>query len=502
MSGDRNIDFVLRTVEKRDVRFIRLWFTDVLGNLKSFSISSEDLEEAFEEGVGFDGSSVAGFVSQDESDMLAFPDATTFQVLPWRPEKCGVARMFCDIRTPSRELFEGDTRSVLTRVFTAADEKGYVMNVGPKLEYFYFDQEKAPTPVPLDHAGYFDLTSSDSAMDLRRETTLSLEHMSIPVTYSYHSSAPSQNGIELRYSEAVTCADNIMTSRLVIRQLAHEHGMMASFMPKPFTGASGSGMFLYQSLFDHDGNNLFWGPQDRAPRAPLAPGLALRGGTPQVCPRVHAGHQSHRELLQAPRLQRRGSRVRHLGPQEPLRAGAHTHPQAGQAPGHQGRAPQPRPHGQPLPGPRGLARGRHPRHRGGARTSRGVLLGLRAPRRRRAGEQGLPSPAEDPGRRNQALRQERAHARDPGRPHLRLPCRPEVARVGRVQRHGHRVGEKELLRGPVGAQTGSHDPCAGRRPRLGRRCRSVPHRRSNCLSHPALFRQIKISYPQLCNFGN
>ncbi|WP_072499818.1 glutamine synthetase family protein [Olsenella phocaeensis] len=272
MSGDRNIDFVLRTVEKRDVRFIRLWFTDVLGNLKSFSISSEDLEEAFEEGVGFDGSSVAGFVSQDESDMLAFPDATTFQVLPWRPEKCGVARMFCDIRTPSRELFEGDTRSVLTRVFTAADEKGYVMNVGPKLEYFYFDQEKAPTPVPLDHAGYFDLTSSDSAMDLRRETTLSLEHMSIPVTYSYHSSAPSQNGIELRYSEAVTCADNIMTSRLVIRQLAHEHGMMASFMPKPFTGASGSGMFLYQSLFDHDGNNLFWAPKTEHPAhlSPLA----------------------------------------------------------------------------------------------------------------------------------------------------------------------------------------------------------------------------------------
>ena len=272
MSGDRNIDFVLRTVEKRDVRFIRLWFTDVLGNLKSFSISSEDLEEAFEEGVGFDGSSVAGFVSLDESNMLAFPDATTFQVLPWRPEKHGVARMFCDIRTPSREFFEGDARSILTRVFEAADEKGYVMNVGPKLEYFYFDEAKAPTPVPLDHAGYFDLTSSDSATDLRRETTLSLEHMSIPVTYSYHSSAPSQNGIELRYSEAVACADNIMTSRLIIRQEAHEHGMMASFMPKPFTEASGSGMFLYQSLFDHDGNNLFWAPKSEHPAhlSPLA----------------------------------------------------------------------------------------------------------------------------------------------------------------------------------------------------------------------------------------
>ncbi|OFK23573.1 MULTISPECIES: glutamine synthetase family protein [Olsenella] len=265
MSDDRNIDFVLRTVEKRDVRFIRLWFTDVLGNLKSFSISSEDLEEAFEEGVGFDGSSIEGFVSADESDMLAFPDATTFQVLPWRPQKYGVARMFCDVRTPSREPFGGDPRSVLQRIFARADERGYVMSVGPKLDYFYLRPTDDANPVPADRAGYFDFTSNDSATDLRRETTLSLEHMSIPVSYSYHSNAPSQNAIELRYAEAVTCADNIMTARLIIRQVAHENGLMASFMPKPFSEFSGSGMYLYESIFDHDGTNLFWGPKTEHP---------------------------------------------------------------------------------------------------------------------------------------------------------------------------------------------------------------------------------------------
>ncbi len=259
--SDRNIDFVLRTVEKRDIRFVRLWFTDVLGNLKSLSISSEDLEEAFEEGVGFDGSSVEGFASSMESDMLAFPDPTTFQILSWRPKEKGVARIFCDIKTPSREPFGGDPRSCLARVFRDADEKGYVLNVGPLLEYFYFDKEAAPTPVPLDNAGYFDLTSNDSSTDLRRGTTLTLESMSIPVSYSHHAGAPSQNAIELRYAEAMASADNIMTARLVIRQRASENAMIASFMPKPLAGVSGSGLYFYMSLFDHEGTNLFWAPK-------------------------------------------------------------------------------------------------------------------------------------------------------------------------------------------------------------------------------------------------
>lgn len=257
--SDRNIDFVLRTVEKRDIRFIRLWFTDVLGRLKSFSISSEDLEEAFEEGVGFDGSSVEGFVTSEESDMLAFPDPTTFQILPWRPTREGVARVFCDIKTPSREPFAGDPRSCLARVFRMADAKGYVLNVGPRIEYFYFDNDL--DPIPQDQGDYFDLTTSDVATDLRRSTTLMLERMSIPVAYSFHSSAPSQNAVELRYTEAKSCADNIMTARIVIRQEAYQNGLFASFMPKPLTDCPGSGMFLYESVFDHEGNNLFWAPK-------------------------------------------------------------------------------------------------------------------------------------------------------------------------------------------------------------------------------------------------
>lgn len=257
MTNDQNIDFVLRTVEERDIRFVRLWFTDVMGNLKSFAISPEDLEEAFDEGIGFDGSSVDGFAPLEESDMLAFPDPETFQILPWRPEESGVARVFCTIKTPSQEPFEGDPRGRLERVFRKADEKGFVFNVGPELEYFYFGDSK--NPVPLDDAGYFDLTPSDSSRDMRRETTLTLEKMSIPVEYSYHAVGPSQNGIEIRFAEGVSCADNIVTARLVIKQVAYANGMYASFMPKPLAGSAGSAMFLHQSLFDHDGNNLFWG---------------------------------------------------------------------------------------------------------------------------------------------------------------------------------------------------------------------------------------------------
>lgn len=261
MSNDMNVDFVLRTVEKRDIRFVRLWFTDIQGNLKSFSVSPEELEEAFEEGIGFDGSAVDGFVPADESDMLAYPDAETFQILPWRPSNSGVARIFCDIKTPQGTPFEGDPRSCLHRVFQKADEQGFVPTVGPKIEYFYFADE-GPEPVIVDNASYFDLTPYDSARDLRRSTTLTLEKMSIPVQYSYHANAPSQNGIELRYAEAVSAADAIMTARLVIKQEANENNLFASFMPKPLSGNSGSAMFLYQSIFDHDGENLFWGSNE------------------------------------------------------------------------------------------------------------------------------------------------------------------------------------------------------------------------------------------------
>ena len=226
MTHEQNVDFVLRTVEERDIRFVQFWFTDLLGNLKSFAISPEDLEEAFDEGIGFDGFAVDGFAPLEESDMLAFPDPSTFQILPWRPSERGAARVICSILTPGGEQFEGDSRGCLMKAFEATEEKGYLFNAGPELEYFFFDGPTMPAAAPIDSAGYFDLTPSDLARDLRRETTLMLEHMSIPVEYSFHANAPSQNCVELRYSEAVSCADAIMTARLVIRQVAQANDLL------------------------------------------------------------------------------------------------------------------------------------------------------------------------------------------------------------------------------------------------------------------------------------
>lgn len=257
MSFNQNIDFVLRTVEERGIRFILLWFTDVSGNLKSLAISAEDLEEDFVEGVSFDGSSVEGFSHLEESDMLAFPDPETFQILPWLTEDGGTARILCNIKTPDREPFAGDPRVCLQRVVAEAEKKGYILNVGPEIEYFYF--KDGLEPEPIDHAGYFDLTPFDAARDLRRDTVRLLEKMSVPVDYSYHAVAPSQQGIQLRYSEAVSAADNVMMARHVIKHVGFKKNIYASFMPKPLTHEQGSAMFIQQSLFDHDGNNLFWG---------------------------------------------------------------------------------------------------------------------------------------------------------------------------------------------------------------------------------------------------
>lgn len=256
----QDVDFVLRTVEERGIRFIRLWFTDVLGRLKSFAISPEDLEVAFEEGVGFDGSSVEGFATPAEADMLAFPDPTTFQVLPWRPSRDGVARIFCDIRTPDGEPFSGDSRNCLRRMFQKAEKAGYFMTVGTDLEFYYFPSDG--TTEPMDSDGYFDLSPSDSARELRRSTVLMLEKMSIPVEYTFHSAGRSQQGISLRFAEALTMADSIMTAKHVIRLAAYEQGINASFMPKPSSTEPSSAMFLHQSLFDKEGNNIFWDESD------------------------------------------------------------------------------------------------------------------------------------------------------------------------------------------------------------------------------------------------
>ncbi len=258
--NQQNIDYVLRSVEQRDIRFVRLWFVDILGRLKNFAISPEDLEVAFEEGIGFDGSAIEGFATPEEADMLAFPDASTFQILPWRPSHNGVARVFCDVCTPDRKPFAGDPRDALRRMFYRAEKAGYLLNVGAELEYYYFPDED--TPEPLDNVGYFDLSVSDAARDLRRNTVLTLEKMSVPVEYTFHAAGRSQHGMSLRHAEALSMSDAITTAKLIIKQQAYESGCHASFMPKPLAGEDGSAMFLCQSLFDHDGNNVFWGEDD------------------------------------------------------------------------------------------------------------------------------------------------------------------------------------------------------------------------------------------------
>ncbi len=249
-------EYVLKLAKEHDVKFIRLWFTDILGVLKSFAITVEELEGALEQGMGFDGSSIEGFARIDESDMVAMPDPDTFQLLPWRPRvHHAVARMFCDIQRPGGELFEGDPRYVLRRNLKRAADMGYTFYVGPELEYFYFQDSKGTQG--LDAGGYFDMTPLDVATDLRRETVLTLEEMGVAVEYSHHEVAASQHEIDMRYTDALTMADNVMTYRLVVKQIALQQGVYATFMPKPVFGINGSGMHVHQSLFKGDANAFF-----------------------------------------------------------------------------------------------------------------------------------------------------------------------------------------------------------------------------------------------------
>ena len=248
-------EFVLQTCKDQDIKFIRFWFTDILGSLKSFAITVEELEQAMQEGMGFDGSSIEGFARIDESDMVAMPDATTFQTLPWRPRERGVARMFCDILMPDGSPFEGDPRYVLKRNLKRAADLGFTFYVGPELEFFYFKNSQGTEL--LDAGGYFDLTPLDAASDLRRQTVLTLEEMGIGVEYSHHEVAPSQHEIDLRYTDALTMADSAMTYRLVVKEVAMANDVYATFMPKPIASENGSGMHVHQSLFKGERNAFF-----------------------------------------------------------------------------------------------------------------------------------------------------------------------------------------------------------------------------------------------------
>jgi glutamine synthetase len=246
---------VMKMIEENDVKFIKLWFTDILGFLKSFSVPKEEIEKAFAEGIGFDGSSIEGFVRIDESDMVAIPDPTTFAILPWRPKEKGVARVFCDIVTPDGKPFEGDPRYTLKKNLDKAKKMGFIYYVGPELEYFYF--KDANSTEVLDKGGYFDLIPRDEALDLRRETVLFCEALGMKIEYSHHEVAPSQHEIDMRYEDALTMADNVMTYRLVVKEVAYRQGVYATFMPKPLFGENGSGMHTHMSLFKGKRNAFF-----------------------------------------------------------------------------------------------------------------------------------------------------------------------------------------------------------------------------------------------------
>lgn len=266
-------EFVLKTAHDRNVKFIRLWFPDILGMLKSTAIIAGELEAALEEGITFDGSAIEGFAREDESDMIALPDPNTFTILPFRPTEGGaVGRMFCDILEPSGKPAETDPRYVLKRQLKAAVELGYNFYVGPEMEFFYFKQGQdgqQVRPEPIDQGGYFDLTPLDVASPLRRKTALTLEQMEIGVESSHHEGAPSQHEIDLRYDDALTMADSVMTFRIVVKEIASESGYYATFMPKPSAAYNGSGMHINMSLF-RGGKNAFYNKHDEDHLSPVA----------------------------------------------------------------------------------------------------------------------------------------------------------------------------------------------------------------------------------------
>ena len=261
MAVDRQVEFVLRTLEERDIRFVRLWFTDVLGYLKSVAVAPAELEGAFAEGIGFDGSAIEGFARIYEADMLAKPDPATFQLLPWRGESPGVARMFCDILMPDGSPSYADPRWVLKRALSRASDKGFTFYTHPEIEFFLLKERPEPgvKPRPIDLGGYFDHTPHSTAHDFRRTAITMLESMGISVEFSHHEGAPGQQEIDLRYADALTTADNVMTFRLVIKEVAIEQDVYATFMPKPFTDHPGSGMHTHVSLFEGD-RNVFYEP--------------------------------------------------------------------------------------------------------------------------------------------------------------------------------------------------------------------------------------------------
>ncbi len=363
---DQSKAWVLKECKDKGVEFIRLWFTDILGIMKSFAITIEELEGALEEGMGFDGSSITGYQDIQESDMIAMPDPGTFTLLPWRPMEKRVAKMFCDVLTPDGKPYMGDPRYLLKRQIKKAADKGFTFYVGPELEYFYFKGSEG-TEV-LDHGGYFDLTPLDVATPLRRDTILYLKEMGIGVEYSHHEVAPSQHEIDLRYTDALTMADSAMTYRLVVKEVANEHGVYATFMPKPIFGQNGSGMHTHQSLFSGAKNAFFDGND---PTHLSRDGKCYIAGLLKHAKEMSCIIGAVGQLLQAACARFRGAGLHCVVSAQPLRPGPGAALQARKRAGDPRRASLPRPGLQPVSGIRGNAGRRTQRHRGRLPASRG-----------------------------------------------------------------------------------------------------------------------------------
>ena len=327
-------DYVLRTVEERGIRFVQLWFTDVLGTPKGFNIPTTELDNALDEGMTFDGSAIDGFSRVQEADVLARPDPKTFQLLPWQQDDAQVARVFCDIANLDGTPFEGDPRHALRRTLERARAAGYTFFASPEVEFFYFaDADPARGPVTLDSGSYFDLSVADLTSNLRRRSVLMLEEMGIPVEHTQHEDARSQHEIDLRYTDALTMADTVMTTRMVIKEMARQEGVFASFMPKPLGRRAGLG---------HAHPHLAVAGRAQRVRRRERPLRALGGGAPlhrraaAPRPRDHRRHQPVGQLLQAAHRGLRGARPRQLGAQQPLGAGAGARRQDGQDRVHAG----------------------------------------------------------------------------------------------------------------------------------------------------------------------
>jgi glutamine synthetase len=436
---------VLKIVEDKQIKFIRLWFTDVLGTLKSFAITPAELGGAFDEGMGFDGSSIDGFARIQESDMVAYPDPSTFTLLPWRAGAGGTARMFCDIKQPNGEPFEGDPRHVLRKVVARAEAMGYTMYVGPELEFFYF-KDSCGTEV-LDRGGYFDLTTLDAGSDLRRDTVNALHAMGIQVEYSHHEVAPSQHEIDLRYKDVLTMADQVMTYRLTVKEIAAAHGVYATFMPKPIFGQNGSGMHVHQSLFKGSSNAFFDGSDEtnlsEVGKAYIA---GLLAHIKEIALVTNQWINSYKRLVpgyEAPVYICWSRRNRSAMVRVPLY-------KPGKENATRVELRNPGPGVQPVPGLRRHAGRRSGRHREGHEAAaRSKQQHLRDDRGRAHGSRHRLTAGRSlqrhPGVRGVELR-----TRSPRRPCLRLSGAEQVGRVGRVQDPRHLLRAFALPSHPLG----------------------------------------------------